>query len=93
MCLVTSTKKTFSALEMQKQIGHKFYEPIWEMMHKIRRAMGERDATYKLHDQVEVDDGFFEVVKTKKERKEETEQLVAPKKKEEKVQISNRQYW
>jgi hypothetical protein len=81
MCLVTTTKKTFSALEIQKQIGHKFYEPIWDMMHKIRRAMGERDATYKLQDEVEVDDGFFEVVKTKEEKAEEVKLLVTPKKK------------
>ncbi|MFT6808778.1 MAG: hypothetical protein ACJA01_002009, partial [Saprospiraceae bacterium] len=28
---------------MQRQIGHKRYEPIWFMMHKIRAAMGQRD--------------------------------------------------
>ncbi len=47
--LVTSTKKSFSALEMQRQIEHKFYEPIWAMMHKIRRVMGQRDAEYQLN--------------------------------------------
>lgn len=56
---VTSTKKSFSALEMQRQIGHKFYEPIWAMMHKIRIVMGKRDAIYKLHDHIEMDEAFI----------------------------------
>ena len=41
--LITATKKTFSALEMQRQLGHKRYQPIWEMMHKLRSVMGTRD--------------------------------------------------
>jgi transposase-like zinc ribbon protein len=41
--LMTATKKSISALEMQRQLGHKYYEPIWAMMHKIRRVMSERD--------------------------------------------------
>ena len=28
MHLLTGTKKTFSVLELQRQIGHKFYDPI-----------------------------------------------------------------
>lgn len=61
MCLelMTLTKKSFSALEMQRLIGHKRYEPIWYMMHKIRRIMGKRDELYQLSDQVEMDEGFF----------------------------------
>ena len=46
--LMTATKKTFSALEMQRQLGHKRYQPIWEMMHKLRSVMGIRDDRYKL---------------------------------------------
>lgn len=60
--LLTSTKKTFSALEMQRQLGHKFYEPIWEMMHKLRALMGKRDARYQLKEMIEMDEGFFETV-------------------------------
>lgn len=60
MHLMTSTKKSISALEMQKQLGHKFYEPIWEMMHKLRVMMGKRDDEYVLEDTVELDEGFFE---------------------------------
>lgn len=57
--LITATKKTFSALEMQRQLGHKRYQPIWEMMHKLRSVMDTRDDKYKLKDTVELDEGFF----------------------------------
>lgn len=60
--LMTSTKKAFSALEMQRQTGHKFYEPIWYMMQKIRKSMGKRDARYKLQGDIEIDDAFYEIV-------------------------------
>lgn len=64
MHLLTSTKKSFSALEVQKQIGHKRYEPIWAMLHKLRAVMGQRDDKYTLANEVELDDGFFETVKS-----------------------------
>ena len=64
MHLLTSTKKTFSALELQRQIGHKFYEPIWLMVKKLRTTMGLRDNQYQLDDVVEVDEGFFTTVDT-----------------------------
>ena len=57
--LLTSTKKSFSALWMQQQLGHKNYKPIWAMLHKIRSAMGHRDDRYMLHDALEMDEGFF----------------------------------
>jgi len=44
---------------MQRQIGHKRYEPIWRLMHKIRRAMGKRDDMYKLSGHIEFDEGYF----------------------------------
>jgi hypothetical protein len=60
--LVTATKKTFSALELQRQLGHKRYEPIWLMMHKIRSIMGKRDSRYQLEESLEIDDAFFKTV-------------------------------
>ncbi len=36
-----STKKGFSAKEVQRLTNHKRYEPIWLMMHKIRKQMGQ----------------------------------------------------
>lgn len=68
--LLTGTKKTFSALELQRQIGHKFYEPIWYMMQKIRMTMGHRDSKYQLDKIVELDEGFFEIVDTEKDDNE-----------------------
>lgn len=59
LALMTNTKKSISALEMQRQLGHKRYEPIWAMMHKIRLTMGNRDERYKLEELVEIDDAFF----------------------------------
>ena len=60
--LMTSTKKPFSALEIQKQVGTKYYEPIWYMMQKIRITMGKRDDRYKLQGHIEIDGAFFHVV-------------------------------
>jgi hypothetical protein len=70
MAILASSKKPVSALEMQRLLGHKFYEPIWSMMHKLRTTMGHRDALYKLNHFVEADDAQFEVSKTKKETKD-----------------------
>jgi len=46
--LVTATKKSFSALELQRQLGHQRYEPVWYMLQKIRCLMGKRDGKFKL---------------------------------------------
>ncbi len=68
MMMLTSTKKSFSALEIQRQLGHPYYEPIWYMLHKIRHSMGRRDDNYLLGNQVELDEGFFEIVPNKERR-------------------------
>jgi len=59
MHLITSTKKSISAKEMQRQLGHKRYEPIWAMMHKLRLVMGIRGESYTLSNEVELDEGFL----------------------------------
>ena len=46
MAFMSFSKKGLSATELQRQLGHKRYEPIWFMMHMIRKAMGNRDALY-----------------------------------------------
>ena len=70
--LLTSTKNSFSAREMQRQLGHKRYQPIWEMMHKLRSVMGVRDSQYQLTKAVELDEAFFttdnEEIKKAKEK-------------------------
>lgn len=62
--LMTSTKKGFSAKEMQRQLGFKRYEPVWYMMQKIRAAMGARDKLYTLSGGTEIDEGFFTTVES-----------------------------
>lgn len=57
--LLTCSKTTFSASELQRQLGHKRYQPIWEMAHKLRDVMGQRDDEYTLSGEVELDEGFF----------------------------------
>ncbi len=59
MHLITSTKNIFSALELQRQLVHKRYEPIWAMLNKLREVMGRREEEYQLTDVVELDEGFF----------------------------------
>jgi len=59
--LMTSIKKSMSALEISRQLDIR-YDNVWNAMHKIRCAMGKRDANYKLSDTVEIDDAFFVVV-------------------------------
>lgn len=61
MFLMTATKKGFSSKEIQKQLGLKRYEPVWAMVHKLRKAMGNRDARYTLEGMIEMDEGYFTV--------------------------------
>ena len=61
MHLITSTKKSFSAKEIQRQIGYKRYEPIWAMVHKLRSVMGFRYEQYQLGEEIELDEGFLKL--------------------------------
>ena len=61
MFLLTATKKGFSSKEIQKQLGMKRYEPVWAMVHKLRKAMGNRDARYSLEGMIEMDEGYFTI--------------------------------
>lgn len=59
--LITSTKKSFSASELQRQLGIACYQTVWELLHKIRNVMGQRDSKYKLNGAIELDDAFFTI--------------------------------
>lgn len=61
----------FSAKEIQRQLGHKRYAPIWHMVHKLRAVMGKRDEQYVLAGAIELDEGFFstEIPEEKKQEK------------------------
>lgn len=59
MHLLTSTKKSFSVKEIQRQLGHKRYAPIWHMVQKLRLSMGKRYEQYILAGSIELDEVFF----------------------------------
>ena len=68
MFLMTTTKKGFSSKEIQKQLGMKRYEPVWAMVHKLRKAMGNRDARYTLEGMIEMDEGYFTIESSELEK-------------------------
>lgn len=68
MFLLTATKKGFSSKEIQKQLGLKRYEPVWSMVHKLRKVMGNRDVRYTLEGMIEFDEGYFTVESTEIEQ-------------------------
>ncbi len=70
MHLITSTKKSFSTKEIQRQLGHKRYEPIWAMVHKLRSVMGLRDEAYQLNEEIELDEGFFDTISITRDKPE-----------------------
>jgi hypothetical protein len=63
--LLTTTKKGFSSKEIQRQLGLKRYEPVWAMVHKLRRAMGERDDLYTLEGMIEAEEDYFTIEASK----------------------------
>jgi predicted RNA-binding Zn-ribbon protein involved in translation (DUF1610 family) len=66
--LLTSTKESFSAKELQRQLGHSTYNPVWAMLHKLRQAMGNRDFRYQLSGVMELDEGFFSMEKDEEDK-------------------------
>lgn len=68
MAFMSFSKKGISAKELQKQLGHSRYESIWSMMHRIRRAMGQRDSLYGLDGMVEFDEGYFTTETSKRDK-------------------------
>ena len=61
MFLSSATKKGFSSKEIQKQLGLKRYEPVWAMVHKLRKAVGKRDKRYTLEGMIEMDEAYFTI--------------------------------
>ncbi|KAA6317877.1 hypothetical protein EZS27_032039 [termite gut metagenome] len=59
MHFLTISKKSFSSSELQRQLGHKRYQPIWELANKLRDVMGKRDDIYSLSGQIELDNAFI----------------------------------
>lgn len=69
MFLLSTTKKGFSSREIQRQLGLKRYEPVWVMVHKLRKAMGERDDCYTLEGMIEKDEGYFTIEASERDHK------------------------
>ena len=68
--LMTSIKKSMSALEVSRQMNMR-YDTVYRAMHKIRILMGKRDAMYQLGGTVEIDDAFFVAVDLLRDSSEE----------------------
>ncbi len=56
--LASQDKGGVSAMRLSKQL-ELGYKTAWAMLHKIRKAMGQRDSEYKLSGFIEMDDAFF----------------------------------
>lgn len=57
--LLSQSKNSFSVLALQKLLNINDYRTAWLMAHKIRKALADRDARYKLGGLIEMDDGYF----------------------------------
>jgi len=68
MAFMSFSKKGISAKELQRQLNHNRYESIWFMMHRIRKAMGQRDSLYNLKGMVEFDEGYFSTETSKRDK-------------------------
>ena len=55
MRLLTSTGKSFSAKELQRQLGYKRYHSVWYMVNKLCEAIGKRYGEYILAGGIELD--------------------------------------
>lgn len=57
--LITQGKRGVSALELKRHLQITSYQTAWAILHKIREALKQRDAQYKLNGTVEVDGAVF----------------------------------
>ena len=57
--LVTQDKRGVSALQLKRQLSMRSYGTAWTLLHRIREAMRQRDASYKLRGIVELDGADF----------------------------------
>jgi transposase-like protein len=64
--LMGRQKSGISMLSLKKMLQIKGYRTVWIMGHKIRKAMAERDAYYKLAGIIEMDDTYFGAPKSGK---------------------------
>ncbi len=68
MAFMSFSKKGLSAKELQRQLDHPRYGTVWSLMHRIRKAMGQRDKLYTLEGMVEFDEGYFSTETSEKDK-------------------------
>lgn len=56
--LLTQHKSSISALAMKRHLGVS-YKTAWLLKHKLMQTMAQRDARYRLHGRVEIDDAYL----------------------------------
>lgn len=71
--LVAKDKRGVSALSISKEFPVS-YPTAWTMLHKIRKAMSDRDSNYQLSGIIEVDEGYFGASTKGKKRGRGTDQ-------------------
>jgi hypothetical protein len=69
---VTQDKRGVSALQLMRFLALGSYRTAWRLLHKIRRAMVQRDEGYKLSGLVELDGVYFADVAKEREEGEAT---------------------
>ena len=56
---MATSKTGVSINEMKRELEINDYKTVWTMAHKVRKAMADRDARYKLAGLIEIDESFF----------------------------------
>lgn len=107
MHLMTASKLNISAIELQRQLRHRYYSPVFYMVQKLRLVMGKRDSGYILEGLCELDEGYFthtdpltvneftdkqEELKRGKGSQKKTKVLVVHSVQTAKLALSNREY-
>lgn len=73
---MATSKTGVSIAEMGRELAIEDYKTIWVMAHKIRQAMGQRDARYRLAGLVELDESFFGPASSERKRGRGSERKV-----------------
>lgn len=67
ICLVTRDKRGISAVQLSRELEIS-YSSVWYLLHRLRRAMGQRDNDYILSGVTELDDAYFGAPKSNGKR-------------------------
>jgi hypothetical protein len=67
--LISQGKKPISAKELQQLLGHKYYVPIWALLHKLRISMGLLSSLTGLTEFIKYGEVVIPVVGKSKNRK------------------------